>query len=198
MPFSFFLSELNTCIYLAATTPHEFHITGDFNLHLDHPDDSQVKQFPATHDYTNLTQHVSIPTHRDHHILDLIITPTSSSLNPVIDHSPVSPSDPLLIFSSLSILPSIPMTLTQISFRCFNSISVPKFTRDILHSRLITHPPPNLPDPTIPLLTSLIDTHAPLKIKTIRAKPINKWYTPALSALKTARRHLENLWLRTH
>jgi len=53
---------------------------------------------------------------------------------------------------------------------------------------------------TIQLLTSLINRpiHAPLKTKTIRAKPINKWYTPALSVLKTARRHLEYLCLRTH
>jgi len=90
MPFSLFISELNTFISLAATTPHEFLNTGDFNLHLDHPDDSQVKQFLAALDSTNLTQHVSFPTHRDHHILDLVITPTSSSLNLVIDHSPVS------------------------------------------------------------------------------------------------------------
>jgi len=126
---------------------------------------------------------------------------TSSSLNPVINHSPISASDQLPIFSSLSILPSIPLPLTQISFRCFQSVSVSKFTRDILHSRLISHTPPNLSDLVDTYnytLTSLIDIHAPLKTKTIRAKPINKWYTPALSALKTARRHLENLWLRTH
>jgi len=47
------------------------------------------------------------------------------------------------------------------------------------------------------LTSSLIDKHAPLKTKTIRAKPINKWYTPALSTLKSARRHLEKLWLHT-
>jgi len=44
MPFSLFLREFNTFISFAATTSHEFLITGDFNLHLDHPDDSQVKQ----------------------------------------------------------------------------------------------------------------------------------------------------------
>jgi len=39
MPFSLFLSELNTLIFLAAsTTPRQFLITGDFNLHLDHPE----------------------------------------------------------------------------------------------------------------------------------------------------------------
>jgi exonuclease III len=40
VPFSFFLAELDTFLSLAATTPHEFLITGDFNLHLDDPNDS--------------------------------------------------------------------------------------------------------------------------------------------------------------
>jgi len=97
-------------ISLAATTSHDFLVAGDFNLHLDHPDDSQAKQFLATLDSTNLIQHVSFPTHRDHHILDHVITSTSSSLNPVIDHSPVLPSDHIPIFSYVSILPSIPLT----------------------------------------------------------------------------------------
>jgi len=87
---SLFLSEINTSISLAATTPHEFLNTGDLNFHLH---DSQVKRFLGALDSTNHTQHVSVSTHRDHHILDLVITPTSSSLNPVFDHSPVSPSD---------------------------------------------------------------------------------------------------------
>ena len=46
-------------------------------------------------------------------------------------------------------------------------------------------------------LSTLFDAHAPTKTKTIRAKPINKWFTPALSKLKSARRHIERLWLRT-
>jgi len=200
VPFSVFLGELDSLLTLAATTPHEFLITGDFNLHLDKPDDSQVKQFLSALDSTNLTQHVSFPTHRDHHILDLIITPTSSSLHPVIDYSSVSPSDHFPIFSALSISPLPPPPLSQFSFRCMKSISVPKFTRDILHSRLITHPPPKLSDLVDAYnstLSALLDKHAPVKTKTILAKPVNKWFTPALSTLKSARRHIERLWLRT-
>ena len=102
VPFSLFLAELDTLLSLAATTPHEFLITGDFNLHLDDPSDSQVKQFLSALDSTNLTQHVSFPTHRDQHTLDLVISPTSSS-PPVIDYSPVSPSDHFPIFP-----PSLP------------------------------------------------------------------------------------------
>ena len=161
---------------------------------------TQVKQFLSALDSTNLTQHVSFPTHRDHHTLDLVITATSSSLNPIIDYSSVSPSDHFPIFSYLSISPIPPPPVSQFSFRCFKSIGISKFTRDILHSRLITHPPPNLSDLVEAYnttLSSLIDSHAPLKTKTIRVKPINKWFTPALSTVKSARRQLEKLWLRT-
>jgi len=79
------LSDLDIRFSLAATIPHEFLITGDFNLHLDNPDDSKVKQFLYALDTTNLTQHVSFPTHQDLHTLDLVITASSSSLSPIID-----------------------------------------------------------------------------------------------------------------
>jgi len=74
--FSDFLSDLDTLLSLAATIPHEFLITGDFNLHLDNPYDSQVKQFLSALDATNLTQHVSFPTHQDTlWILSLLLPP---------------------------------------------------------------------------------------------------------------------------
>ena len=117
-----------------------------------------------------------------------------------MDHSSVSPSDHFPIFSALAISPPPPPPLSQFTFRCIKSISVPKFTRDILHSRLITHPPSNLSDLVDAYnttLSTLLDAHAPLKTKIIRAKPVNKWFTPALSTLKSARRHIERLWLRT-
>jgi len=45
-------------------------------------------------------------------------------------------------------------------------------------------------------LPYLFDAHAPIKTKTIRAKPINNWFTPAISTLKFARRHIVRLWIR--
>ena len=38
-PFSVFLDEFNSFLSFAATTPHEFIITGDFNIHLDNHSD---------------------------------------------------------------------------------------------------------------------------------------------------------------
>jgi exonuclease III len=198
--FSDFLTDLDILLSLAATIPHEFLITGDFNLHLDQPDDSHVKQFLSVLNSTNLTQHVHFPTHRDLHTLDLVITATSTTLSPVIDYSLVSPSDHYPIFSTLTISPLPPPSLSEFSFRCLKSINISKFTRDILNSRLITHPPTNLSDLVDSYnttLSSLLDKHAPLKTKTIRAKTPNPWFTPALAKLKSARRHLEKVWLRT-
>ena len=45
VPFSVFLSELDSLLTLAATNPHEFLITGDFNLHLDKPEDPKSSNF---------------------------------------------------------------------------------------------------------------------------------------------------------
>jgi len=184
---------------LAATTPQEFLITGDFNLHLDDPTNSKVQQFLSALDSTDLTQHISFPTHRENHTLDLVITANTSSLSPVIDYSPVSPSDHFLIFSTLTIAPLPSPPLIEFSFRCLKSISLSKFTQDILTSQLITHPPTHLSDLVDSYnstLSTILDKHSPLKTKAIRAKPPNRWLIPALSKLRSAR-HLEKIWLRT-
>jgi len=44
---------------------------------------------------------------------------------------------------------------------------------------------------------TLLDKHAPLETKSIRAKPPNLWFTPASSELKSARRHIERIWFHT-
>jgi len=71
-------TELSMAL-LSATTPHEFLITGDFNLHMDDP--KQAKEFLSVLNSTNLTQHVSFHTHRDNHTLDFVITDNDSSLS---------------------------------------------------------------------------------------------------------------------
>jgi len=101
VPSSDFLTDLYTFLSLAATTPHEFLITGDFNLHFDDPTNSQVQQYLSALDSTDLTQHVSFQTHRENLTLGLVITANTSSLSPVIEYSPVSPSDHFPISSIL-------------------------------------------------------------------------------------------------
>jgi len=78
--FSDVLTDLDTFLSLSMTTPLECLITGDFNLHLDNHTNSQALQFLSALDSTSLTIHVSFPTHRENHTLDLVVTDNLFSL----------------------------------------------------------------------------------------------------------------------
>ena len=201
VPFSDFLIDFQTFISTAATTPHEFLITGDFNIHTDNHTDLHSQQFLSLLNNANLIQHVNFPTHQAGHTLDLVITSKDSTLSPTITHSLVSPSDHFPIFTSLVISPPSPPPLTEHFFRCLKSINLNNFIRDIRTSRLITHPHTNLSDLVDCYnltLSNILNKHAPLKSKLLRPKPSNPWFTPALQKLKSARRHLEKIWSRSH
>jgi len=60
-PFSVFLDDFSSFFSFAATTPHEFIITGDFNIHLDNPVDTLTSQFLSLLSSFNLSQHVHFP-----------------------------------------------------------------------------------------------------------------------------------------
>ena len=199
--FSDFLIDFQTFISTAATTPHDFLVTGDFNIHTDNHSYLHSQQFLSLLNNANLTQHVNFPTHQAGHTLDLVITTKDSTLSPTITHSLVSPSDHFPIFTSLVISPPSPPPLTKHFFRCIKSINLNNFIRDIRTSRLITHPPTNLSDLVECYnltLSNILNKHAPLKSKLLRPKPSNPWFTPALQKLKSNRRHLEKIWSRTH
>ena len=186
---------------MASTTPHEFLITGDFNIHVDDHTDSNAAQFLTLLDQANLTQHVTFPTHRQSHTLDLVITSIDSTLSPSNSYSPISPSDHFPVIYSLNITPPPTVPVSKHFTRSIHSINVSNFIRDIFSSRLITHPPANLSDLVDcynSTLVALLNKHAPLKCKSLCLKPPNKWFTSALNKIKLAKRHLERVWSRSH
>jgi exonuclease III len=195
--FATFLSDFSAFLSLATTNPHEFLITGDFNIHVNNQSDSHAKQFLDLLASHSLQQHVSFPTHDKGNTLDLIILPTHSSLHPVITSSPTSPSDHFLIITVLDTQQPPPRQARLRSFRRINSINVDNFISDVSHSTLITDPPANLEDLIScynSTLTAILDTHAPLQTKPVRSTKSNPWFTPALRVLKSARRRLERKW----
>jgi Reverse transcriptase (RNA-dependent DNA polymerase)/Endonuclease-reverse transcriptase len=201
VPFSDFLSDFQSLISTAATTPHNFLITGDFNIHIDDLSDPHTQAFLSILDNSNLTQHVHFPTHRDGHTLDLIITTRDSPLLPKITHSPISPSDHFPVFTSLELSHTPPIPLQTHFFRSIKSINSNNFLRDILNSPLIVNPPSTLHDLVDcynTTLSSLLDIHAPLKSKLFRPKPPNPWFTRDLKRLKSARRKLQSKWRMSH
>ena len=60
-PFSVFLDDFSCFLSFSAITPHEFIITGDFNIHLDNPADTLTSLFLSLLSSFNLSQHVHFP-----------------------------------------------------------------------------------------------------------------------------------------
>ena len=132
--FSQFLEDFQTLISSISTSPHDFLITGDFNIHVDDLNDSSALQFISLLDLANLTQHVSFPTHRLNHTLDLVITPNDSTLCSVVSHWLVSPSDHFPILYTLNISrPPSPPVFKHLT-RAIHSINIERFARDIMSS----------------------------------------------------------------
>ena len=77
-------------------------ITGDFNLHLDVPDNPDVMKFNNLLDVHDLKQHVNESTHMLGHTLDLIIARDSSRLfcDAVVDPGLTEPSAIILVTTS--------------------------------------------------------------------------------------------------
>jgi len=117
-----FLEDFNSFLSIAATTPHEFIINGDFNIHLDNPADHFTSQFLSLLSSFNLAQHVSFPTHDKNHILDLVTTYTS--LAPAVSLTHRSPSDHFPVFTKQSINPTPLPPPTLHSFQRFHSINI--------------------------------------------------------------------------
>jgi len=195
---NYFFDNFNSFLSFAANTPHEFMITGDFNIHLDSPTDHLTSQFLSLLSSFNLTQRVNFPTHNKHHILNLVITPSDYSLAPSLSSSHCSPS----VFTRLSINPSPLPPSTLHSFRQLHSIDISSFLTDLKSSRLITLILKSVGSFLIAYNTALsflLDKHTPVITKlTRRQSPLNPWFIPALCDLRSTVHHAETLWKHTH
>ncbi len=79
-----FSSLLEACVHL----PGHLLVIGDFNIHVDQPDLPCVTKFHSILKSNGLQQHVSQHTHKNGHILDLIITRAEEDIKSVevVDH----------------------------------------------------------------------------------------------------------------
>src|SRR6218665_406512 len=196
---SVFLDEFVSLLSLAATTPNEFVLVGDFNFHVDTPSDTFASSFLNLLSSVNLVQHVNFPTHIENHTLDLLITSTASLLSPKVSRSAFNITDHFLIMADLEIKPFVQPPPPTHSFRLTGSIDRPAFIKNILDSQLILNPPSSLEDLLScynSTLSNLLNIHAPLITKQ-SSHANNPWFTSYIQAFKSFRRHLEHVYKRT-
>jgi len=156
-------------------------ITGDFNIRVDVVDDFVSLKLLDFLEYLGLRQHVSQPTHPHGHTLDLIITRYYDH----IVHDP--PQADRFISDHASLLCKLlhvepGVTTNVVTYRELQSGDMDSLKNDLAASELCQKQPEELsnlaPEGVDALLCSynatlsrMIDRHAPLKKKTLRARP---------------------------
>ena len=110
------MQEFTSLIGSLISSPFEFIITGDFNLHVDDPASPPAASFLSVLDHFGLSQHVTFPTHRAGHTLDLLVTRTSSEMIHTVEYCSFTKWWPLQTTdSSIKLLQAPPMYLLHSS-----------------------------------------------------------------------------------
>ena len=171
-------------------------ILGDLNLHLDIPS-HHTETFTDILTSFRLLQHVNFPAHIHGHWLDLCITLSASQI--VFSIFPSDGlSDHLTVIAELQSDLHRHTAKKQITYRRINQIDINNFKTDnFVKSQLFTNPKlsaDSLYKQFHDTLSSILNTHAPPKTKSVSPKPPNPWITSAIQAANRTRRYLERVW----
>ena len=176
-------------------------IAGDFNFHVERPDENYPKKLLELLDHFNLQQHIpNIPTHEQGGTLDLVITTKDfgSKIGSIDVHDSGTESDHYLVLFdvNLKVAPTVDK-VKFINYRNFKNISIESFKADILDSDLCNYDTNITVDEAVNLfdntLTRLMDKHCPIIHKKIREKS-SPWIDEELRNLRRKRRAAERCY----
>ena len=172
-------------------------IAGDFNFHVNDSSNASAKKFLnllTSFDYRN---HVLTATHKKGHTLDLLLTRSDDKFVSNIDVIDPEISDHSAVNCKL-LLAKPPSVRKQVSFRNTKAINFDLFRTDIKNSSLLKTPNTStLAESYQNVLSTLLDTYAPVKTKTVTLRPATPWYTPEIQEQKIRKRRLERRWRTT-
>ena len=121
-----FLQEFAEFLELLSLSTGKLLIVGDFNFHLDEPNDSNtVKLFTLLQSIT-LSQHVNEPTHKSGHILDLIITRSTENFISDISVHHLLDCVHFSIFGHINLEKNKP-AMKEIEYRKMRAIDIDQF-----------------------------------------------------------------------
>ena len=188
-----FLEQFEDYIENVLLSPEPLCIAGDFNLHMDDMNDCYQKQMSDLLNSVGLQQHVTVPTHKSGHTLDLIITRSGDNLNVSSPRAGYMITDHCFVLSSLS-LPRPNLSVKDISYRDTKSMDMELFKEDlpeICDGLLLINDPNELVSQYNKDLRACLDKHAPREEKSIVTRPKVPWYTDSVKNKKRERRKAE-------
>ena len=191
-----FVSDFADYMECNINIPGEHVILWDFNIHLNSEPHQDTITSKDTLDSVGLENQIRFPKHHLQNTLDLFITNERSQ---VITNTTQGQhfSDLPLIFLKFNTRDKV-INQRSISYHKSKDIDIPGFTGDIQDSDLFK----NNKDKSLTelvllyntLLWSLLDKHAPLKIKKISNKRKLPWFSDKIVAEIRFRRRLETIW----
>ena len=130
-----FFTEFSDYLETIVLCKEQLVVVGDFNIHVDVPNDSDSTKFLDLLESFSLQQHVVGPTHIHGHTLDLVITRQSDQIlrsTPQVDSDF---SDHASLFCHLhSIKPSF--STRTLLFRKFKSLDVDSLNDDLTYAKI--------------------------------------------------------------
>ncbi len=192
-----FYEEFTSLLAHYMTYKEEVIFCGDYNFHVNNPEDVKANKFKEILDTFDLVQHVKESTHREGNTLDLIITKKESSI--------LSHTVDLMLSDHCNILMDVdmrkpPLIKKEVTFRKTRSIDKDKFKADMKSTMENIKLNDNLHD-MVSLyndkLSEVFDKHAPEQTKTVTVRKYTPWTTEEIKPEKQTLRKLERKMKRT-
>ncbi len=196
---STFFEEFPDYLECAVTSVDPLIIAGDFNIHMDVPNDPDTKKFLSLLECMGLQNHVFIQTHEDGHALDLVITRKHCDFTCGVPVADCYISDHSFVKCSLSVTRP-ELEVKDVTYRKYRAIDLDVFKQDLSASELCTREFSDLDDLVScykDTLSGLIDKHAPQQSKRVVSRPCQPWFNDHLKQLKQDRRRHERKWLKS-
>ena len=199
---SAFFDEFSNLLELLVTYNCGIIITGDLNIHLDVVDNTHTIRFNKVLEGFDLSQHITGPTHRAGHTLDVFITKTDQLVPIGTAVCPQVISDHSLIIATLP--QSKPETVFfNATVRGWKRLDKKAFQRDLISSDLCTSCDEWMAmslDDMVSIyqdtLTGLLDKHTPRRTMQKRYRPMTPWFNEACVKQKRKARCLERVYCR--
>ena len=181
--------------WLAETSANDKNlvICGDYNMHVNNPDDEGAASFLETNEALGLMQHVTFATHSSGNTLDLIFTEINGGIGVADCVSDSYISDHCNVLCKLSIRREDIQRKT-VKYRKLTNIDTQEMAK---HIKAATSSKGNLDDRVRNFnnaLTGSLDVVAPVQTKHITIQRTVPWYTDDARDLKKCMRRRETIW----
>ncbi|GFO19263.1 RNA-directed DNA polymerase from mobile element jockey [Plakobranchus ocellatus] len=189
-----FIRDFENLLHELKQSKCPFYIVTDFNIHFDNKSDSDTKRLISLLTEHDMNQLIIVPPHRCGHTLHYLITSCSNSL--IFDHQVFDKaiSDHFLIIADIDI--SKPKqekrTVTSRNLKQLDT----SVLKDMLKNCLSTTTVENA-DHLNQAMKTAIDHCAPVRTRTISARPISPWFRLEIKEAKRLCRQAERKWRKT-